>query len=76
MNGSVDETKGETSEAFTQRALATIRAAKRRNVIVDFRYNWGGSFLKALPLVKGVAAMSRRDGNIYLLIGPNTFSAD
>ena len=74
MNGSVDD-KDETAAAFVQRVQAIIRKGNRHNTIVDFRYNWGGGFELSLPLAKGVAQYSPPGSHIYLIVGPNTFSA-
>ncbi len=74
MNGSVND-KDETAAAFVQRVQAAIRRDNRRNTIMDFRYNWGGGFELSLPLAKTVAANSPPNGRIYLIVGPNTFSA-
>jgi hypothetical protein len=74
MNGSLDDHEAnETVRQFTERALAAVR--QHRNIIVDFRYNRGGDYTTVLPLVRGVADAVPADGRLYLITGPNTFSA-
>jgi len=74
MSGSVDD-RNETAAQFTRRASNTLRQTGRRNAIVDFRYNWGGSFNLSLPFTKAIATAIPPNGRIYLITGPNTFSA-
>ncbi len=74
MNGSVNSVD-ETAAAFVARASIAMRTSGRRNVIVDLRYNWGGGFDLSLPLARAVARDAPAVGRIYLIVGPNTFSA-
>jgi hypothetical protein len=74
MSGSVND-DDETAAKFTERASDTLRKTGRRNAIVDFRYNWGGSFNLSLPFTTAIVRAIPPDGRIYLITGPNTFSA-
>jgi hypothetical protein len=74
MSGSVDS-KQETAAQFTARTAAMLREQPRKNIIVDFRNNWGGSYILSLPLVKAIVQSSSPASRLYLIIGPNTFSA-
>jgi hypothetical protein len=74
MSGSVDD-RNETAAHFTRRASDALRKTGRSNAIVDFRYNWGGSFNLSLPFTKAISKAIPPEGRIYLITGPNTFSA-
>ncbi len=74
MNSSTND-EGETVAQFTARALALVRERAPRNIIVDFRYNRGGGYDLVLPLVEGVVAALPSNGRVYVITGPNTFSA-
>ena len=74
MNSSAND-EGETVAQFTTRALALVRERAPRNIIVDFRYNRGGGYDLVLPLVEGVASALPANGRVYVITGPNTFSA-
>ena len=74
MNGSVDS-KEETAAQFTKRTITTLREQPRKHILVDFRDNYGGSYNLSLPLVKAIVRSSAPEAHIYVIIGPNTFSA-
>jgi hypothetical protein len=74
MNGILDDTS-ESVAHFTQRVLALAAQRNPRNIIVDFRYNRGGDYTMALPLVRDLARSTPSNGRVYLIVGPNTFSA-
>jgi hypothetical protein len=74
LNGSVND-DNETLAAFTRRVLAEVSQSEPANIIVDFRYNRGGDYTMVLPLVEGLARALSENGRLYLIVGPNTFSA-
>ncbi|WP_231757856.1 hypothetical protein [Microbulbifer elongatus] len=74
MNASFAD-KNESLEHFEQRIIDLANADNAKNVIVDFRFNRGGDYTKALPIVRTIADTVPANGRIYLIVGPNTFSA-
>ncbi|WP_298303852.1 hypothetical protein [uncultured Erythrobacter sp.] len=74
VNGSFDD-KDETISHFGNRVLEMIAEANAQNIIVDFRYNRGGDYTQLLPLVSDLSEAVPSDGRLYLITGPNTFSA-
>ena len=58
-----------------RKALEQISNYQLENIIVDFRHNRGGDYTEALPLVKSLSEAAGKGGHIYLIVGPNTFSA-
>lgn len=74
MNASFDD-KAETVGQFKRRILAQIKVSTPRSIIVDFRHNRGGDYTKVLPLVRALSKAVPVDGQLYLITGPNTFSA-
>ncbi|MGD9967478.1 MAG: hypothetical protein AB7Q23_10120 [Hyphomonadaceae bacterium] len=74
LNGSVNDDT-ETLAAFTRRVLAEVSQGEPSNIIVDFRYNRGGDYTMVLPLVEGLSRALPVNGRLYLIVGPNTFSA-
>ncbi len=44
-------------------------------VIVDLRWSPGGDYTKVIDFAKAVPGTVRDDGNIYIVVGPQTFSA-
>ncbi len=74
LNGSFNDDR-ETLTEFRERVLSTIDEAAPCNIIVDFRYNRGGDYTKVLPLVRDISQSVPPEGRLYLITGPNTFSA-
>ena len=74
IDGSLDA-KDETAAAFSARVLAAMKTGRRGNVILDLRYDWGGDYTLFLGLMKHVPEALPPSGHIYLITGPNTFSA-
>jgi hypothetical protein len=66
-------TAAENAPAFSARALAAM--SSRKYAVLDLRYDWGGDFTEFLGLVKKIPKTIPADGHIYLVTGPNTFSA-
>jgi hypothetical protein len=74
MNGAIDD-ETETVQEFIDSAMILVEKRAPRYVIVDFRYNRGGDYTAVLPLVKGLSRAIPTEGRLYLITGPNTFSA-
>ena len=74
MNASFAD-KGQSLDQFEQRILDLAAGQKPTYFIVDFRYNRGGDYTKVLSIVKSVSSAVPADGRLYLIVGPNTFSA-
>ena len=74
MNASFD-TREESVAQFEQRVLNTINEHAAQFFIVDFRFNRGGDYTKVLPLVESLSRRLPENGHLYVLTGPNTFSA-
>lgn len=62
---------------FTKAMFDFAGAQRVQRVIVDLRFNGGGSDLVIKPLVEGLHARGAllRRGHLYALIGPGTFSS-
>ena len=74
MNGSFDG-KEISIEDLISSAQVHTQNTNNNNIIVDFRFNRGGDYTKALPFVKALSSMVSAKGKLYLIVGPNTFSA-
>jgi len=74
MNASFSD-KFDTVSDLESRMLNKISQSQAKNIIVDFRHNRGGDYTKVLPLVRALSEVVENDGQIYLIVGPNTFSA-
>lgn len=74
MNGSFND-QFTTVDELKRQALEQISVNQVKNIIVDFRHNRGGDYTEVIPLVKAVSEAVGDDGRIYLIVGPNTFSA-
>lgn len=74
MNASFSD-KFDKIDDLERRALTAIAQSQAKNIVVDFRHNRGGDYTKVLPLVKALSEVVENDGKIYLIVGPNTFSA-
>lgn len=44
-------------------------------LVVDFRLHDGGDYTKSMAFAKAAPKMVKEDGHIYIITGPNTFSA-
>lgn len=68
--------KDETLPAFGMRLWNVLEAKKPRNLIVDVRFNTGGSTSLYPELLRTIIAYTREPGRqVYVLIGRNTYSA-
>ena len=74
MNGSINDENMPISQ-FTDKSLGLVRSSHRKNVIVDFRFNWGGGYDLTTKFTRDLPKYLPPDGHIYLITGPNTFSA-
>ena len=74
MNASFGDSD-ETLDQLEQRVLSLIDETNAQNVIVDFRFNRGGDYTQVLPIVRATADAVPEQGELYLIVGPNTFSA-
>lgn len=74
MNASFDGTELSIRELI-ERAMKEISKGDINNIVVDFRYNRGGNYTKVLPFVKAISALASDNRQLYLVVGPNTFSA-
>lgn len=60
---------------FVKKTLASADERRARHVIVDLRFNGGGSSRIINPLVDGLKSRSKSFGAPYVLVGPYTFSS-
>jgi len=65
----------ETLDQFEQRIVELLSTNKPNDIVVDFRFNRGGDYTKVLPIVRLLANAIPAEGRLYLIVGPNTFSA-
>jgi len=71
--------RGEGAEpvhAFLRRAMASADSAGAQRLVVDLRWIAGSDARLLVPLIRGVVTRSRfvREGGLYVVIGPNSFS--
>lgn len=62
-------------ESFLAKALATLKKAKTRHVIVDLRLDGGGNLNTTRDFFRRLPSLLRRDGRIFVLTSGHTFSA-
>lgn len=74
MNGSLPD-HNETLDELAARIDTVINTHAPEHFIVDFRFNRGGDYTQVLPIVKTIAGAVAADGKLYVIVGPNTFSA-
>jgi hypothetical protein len=73
---SVADTPGESLADFATRLLGFVDSVRAARLIIDLRANNGGNSRLLPPLIDGIArSRLNRDGRLYALIGPYTFSA-
>lgn len=61
--------------SFLDAAVDEARGNGARNAIVDLRFDWGGNYLLTRRFAPRLASTIPGDGKIFLITGPNTFSA-
>ena len=72
----MDDVEGKTFEALTREVFAQLDRADTRRIIIDLRRNGGGNNFFGEALRKGIGrSRCNRPGGLYVLIGPQTFSA-
>jgi hypothetical protein len=72
----MDDVEGETFEALTREIFGLLQRPDARRLVLDLRRNGGGNNFFGEALRKGIARSScNRPGGLYVLIGPQTFSA-
>jgi hypothetical protein len=74
MNGSIDD-EDIPMRQFAEKSLVLVESSHRNNVVVDFRFNWGGSYNETIKFTRELPKYVPEKGHIYLITGPNTFSA-
>ena len=74
MNGSINDDNISLKQ-FGEDSLTLIAQRQRKNVIIDFRFNWGGGYDLTTKFTRQLPRNLRAGGNIFLITGPNTFSA-
>ena len=60
---------------FARKVLAEADAHPQSRVVIDMRFNGGGDDRIIGPLKSGLASRLKRLGQVYVLIGPGTFSS-
>jgi hypothetical protein len=60
---------------FSRRVMADADSHTVKRVVIDLRQNGGGNSRIIGPLKSGLAARLKSVGNVYVFIGPNTFSS-
>jgi hypothetical protein len=73
FRGNLDGPGGESLEAFAADVVQRLQATPRRHVIVDQRLNRGGNADLTEDLMRAIGR--RTAGRVYVLVGPETFSA-
>jgi hypothetical protein len=72
----MDDIEGKTFEALTREVFAQLEHTGTRRIILDLRRNGGGNNYFGEALRKGIGRSKlNRPGGLYVLIGPQTFSA-
>ena len=68
---------GEPVYAFLRRVMDSADSAGAQRLVVDLRSIAGSDARLLVPLIRGVVARNRfvREGGLYVVVGPNSFSA-
>lgn len=71
------EDEDEPMDEFTRRFMDEIRSVRPHHVVIDMRYNTGGSSPVLHPLISALAvdATEGRSYELYVVIGRETFSS-
>ncbi len=70
-----DDYRSQSIGPFLDAALAEARKVKPRFIVVDFRFNTGGNFVKTGAAMKQLPTLLPPDGRIYAITNGSTFSA-
>lgn len=62
-------------DAFLAQVLAEVEKQKTRNAIIDLRFNSGGNYMLVNEFSERLPKAIPANGKIFLLTGPDTFSA-
>lgn len=60
---------------FYESALANIDDGELDYMVVDFRLNGGGNYMRSIDFAKAAPEKIKDGGKLYLIVGPRTFSA-
>ncbi len=72
----MDDVEGETFEALTREVFSSLQRPGLQRLVLDLRRNGGGNNFFGEALRKGIGhSTCNRPGGLYVLIGPQTFSA-
>ena len=72
----MDDVTGQTFESLTREVFAALKPEGVRRLVIDLRRNGGGNNYFGEALRKGIGRSHvNRPGGLYVLIGPQTFSA-
>lgn len=72
----MDDVEGKTFEQLTRDVFAQLARDDTRRLIIDLRRNGGGNNFLGEALRKGIGrSRCNRPGGLYVLTGPQTFSA-
>ena len=72
----MDDVEGQTFESLTRDVFAMLQRKDVSRLLIDLRRNGGGNNYFGEALRKGVArSRLNRPGGLYVLVGPQTFSA-
>ena len=71
----IADVEGHPLGAFLRATTDEMRAHPPCNIILDMRFNAGGDYTKAARFASRLPEFLPRSGRIYLLTGPQTFSA-
>ena len=62
-------------EPYVADLLREVERLHPRNVIVDLRFNGGGNYMLWADFSRKLPQLLRPDGELFIVVGPNTFSA-
>jgi hypothetical protein len=66
---------GHSLADFLRGVEGTLKKHKRRNIVLDLRFDDGGDLLKTRDFALSLPARVGRGGHVFALLGPRTFSA-
>ena len=62
-------------ETYLAGLLREVESRRPHTVIVDFRFNGGGNYTLYADFSRKLPELLRPDGKLFVVVGPNTFSA-
>ncbi len=66
---------GQSLQEFFMSALEGIEDGALDYIVLDYRLNSGGDYMRSMDFAKTVGAKVKDGGRVYLAVGPYTFSA-